>query len=175
MSFTQLFSETEERNIPLTAALQENPIYSNYLEWLQTNGCIFPSVSITQVEYPVAFGAFGTMGCAAKASIPVQKAFLFIPMELVITPDKAKNSEIGHLFKEHKTIFTSSSMTYDYILWVYLVYERLKGAKGFYFHYFNVIGAPETLMDWDESEILSLQDEWVAFERDKLLAESLRY
>lgn len=96
-------------------------------------------------------------------------------MELVITPDKARSSEIGHLFKKYKTIFTSSSMTYDYILWVYLVYERLKGAESFYFDYFNVVGDSEMLLDWDESEVLSLQDEWIVFERAKLITESLRY
>lgn len=34
-------------NIEKTEALKNDPIYTKYVEWLEQNGCIFPSVMFT--------------------------------------------------------------------------------------------------------------------------------
>jgi glycosyltransferase involved in cell wall biosynthesis len=61
------------------------------------------------------------------------------------------------------------------MLWVYVLYEKLKGPESFYHPYFAAIGESEMLMDWTLSEKAELQDKFLVFESKKQEKTALFY
>jgi hypothetical protein len=104
-----------------------------------------------------------------------KKAFLFVPIEIIITPQRARDSEIGFLFTSYPKLFKTHSRAADYILWVYITYELCKGSLSFFSPYFQAIGTPEMLMDWTTSEKSELQDKFLVFECKKQEKAALYY
>jgi hypothetical protein len=94
---------------------------------LKDNGTIFP-----RIEYPTKFGDFDVIGASAKTGIPPSRAFVFIPHKIIITGKKARYSEIGFIFKKHKAIFKSHEDGEDHILYLFIMYEKLKNKKSFW-------------------------------------------
>jgi hypothetical protein len=60
-------------NHHLTEKACKDETLINYKNWLINNGCIFPSVSLNQLEFPVAFGEYGVIGTRALEDIPSLK------------------------------------------------------------------------------------------------------
>ena len=95
--------------------------YAAYVTWLKENNCIFP-----RMEYPVEFDE-GLTGARAKYDIPPSKAFLFVSNKVIITAQKAKNSEIGFILNSEKHMFLSSEKAGHNTLDLFIMYEKLKG------------------------------------------------
>ncbi|CAG9320802.1 unnamed protein product [Blepharisma stoltei] len=146
-------------NQAVTQEVQSDNRYLRYYNWLISNGCIFPSL-----EFPVAFTDAGIVGALAKIDITPCKAFLFIPYSITINLFKARKSEIAHIFQEHNYWFQTHPRGDDHIMWTYIIYEKLKGAESFWFPYFETIKSMESVIDWDETEILELQDPVLVYE-----------
>jgi hypothetical protein len=144
-------------NVSLTSSLQNDPLWIEFKSWLISNGCRFPNVHFNQLDFPVAFGDLGTIGVKAKSDIPSQKAFIFTPFSLIITPQLARSSDLSIVFNAFPKIFNSSVSTYDKILWTFLIFEKNKTENSFYAPYFSVIN-PEILCDWSEADLSELQD-----------------
>jgi hypothetical protein len=53
--------------------------------------------------------------------------FLFVSHKIIITPRKGKASEIGFIMKQHKAMFYNHPERDDYVLYLFIMYERLKG------------------------------------------------
>jgi hypothetical protein len=104
----------------------------------------------------------------AKVNIASKKAFLFIPYDVIITPEKAKQSDIKNLIKAFPEILSDEVTTMDSVLWVYLMHEKFKKAKSFYYPYIEAIGNPEILSCWDDSELQELQDHVLASKAKKI-------
>ena len=152
-------------NLELTTSLKSNPKFKSYLSWLSSNGCLFPSVIPNQLDYPVAFWKEGIIGAQAKRDIGPNKAYIFVPYTICINLHKAKTSEISHIFK--KKFFTKHSRATDHILWVFVLYEKLKGPSSFWFPYFSCIEGYQNLVDWSESELNELQDPLIVYDNLK--------
>ena len=105
------------------------------------------------------------MGAAAKKDIPPNKAYVFVPYSICINISKAKNSEIGHIFK--KKFFTTHSRANDHVLWVFVLYEKLKGRNSFWYHYFSTITGYNNLADWSGIELEELQDKLLVHDNKK--------
>lgn len=119
----------------------------------------------------MAFGESGVIGVRAKTNIPRAKvsiiqAFLFIPHRLIICPTRARESAIGFIFSSHE-VFKTGKQANDYILWTYLMYERLKREDSFFYHYFQVCHSSDPLMDWTAEELTGLQDQFLTIEAQK--------
>ena len=123
--------------------------YENYVQWLRDNGCIFPSI-----EYPSYFGEFNIVGARANVPIPNKKAFLYVPNKLIITPHRARHSQIGEIIRTNLSIFHHSEDGEDNCLYLFLIYERLKGEESFWHPYFETVAGLDFLMFWDDLEIL---------------------
>ena len=120
----------------------------------------------------MAFGDYGVIGARAKIDLPSLKvtpnqAFLFVPFELIITPQRARLSELNPIFEENPKFFKSHERYADFLLWVYTLYEKLKGEKSFFYPYFQAVGNSEMLMDWSSAEKAELQDRFLLFEAKK--------
>lgn len=90
-----------------------------------------------------------------------------MPFDIIITPQRARESEIGFIFEQYPKYFVSHDRAVDYILWVYVMYEKLKSTQSFFYPYFLAVGEPEMLMDWKTSEKIELQDKFLLFEAKK--------
>ena len=69
MDFTHIIPSLEEVNIEATSLAKSSSKYENYIQWLSENGCLYPSVKIKQLEFPVAFGKYGVVGALAKQDL----------------------------------------------------------------------------------------------------------
>ena len=76
-----------------------------------------------------------------------------IPAKLIMSPVTAKASpDIGYIFDDNMDIFRN-----DDILIVFVMYERSRGPKSFYYPFLSMLPEPDTLMDWDEEDLGQLQ------------------
>ena len=124
-----------------------------YLHWLRDNGCIFP-----RVEYPAKFGEFEIIGARAKYDIPPSTAFLFVSHKIIITSKKAKNSEIGSIITKYKKLFRDHDDADDHKLYLYIMYEQLKGKDSLWYPYFQIVEGMDLVMFWNPMELDELQD-----------------
>jgi hypothetical protein len=90
---------------------------------------------------------------------------VFVPYSICINVYKAKNSEIRNLFK--KKFFTKHSRANDHVLWVYVLYERLKGENSFWYPYFSTITGYNNLIDWTDEDLNELQDKLLVHDNNK--------
>ena len=78
---------------------------------------------------------------------------LTIPQELMITPVTALDSEIGYMFEDNM-----EQLRDDDILCAYLMYERAKGPKSFFWPYLATLPTPDTCSEWTPEDLNELQD-----------------
>ena len=117
----------------------------------------------------MAFGKSGVIGALAVNDIHVRKAFIFVPFKIIITPQMVKESELKEVIKAFPQVFDNSAISWDYLIWIFLMNERRKGRDSFFYPYINVIDQPEILCDWSESELSELQDGFLSKKTKKLL------
>ena len=142
-----------------TSQVQSDPVFLRYCNWLLANGCVSPSLT-----FPVAFWESGEIGALAKSPIPPNKAFIFVPYSLCITASVAKNSEIGHIFESYPYWYSGHSGAVDYIIWTFMVFERIKGPNSFWYPYFETVKEFELLMNWSKAELSELHDPVLVFD-----------
>jgi hypothetical protein len=147
---------------------QSNPKYLKFFNWASSNGVIMPSVITTQVQFPVAYWEEGTIGLGAKIDLPPNKAFLFIPSSLILSPKQAKSSEISEIFSSHPYHFAGHPEADFDILLVFLIYEKSKGPGSKWATYFEAISDLELLVDWSDHELSQLQDPHLVFSVEEL-------
>ena len=169
MELSHILPFEETINEELTRQVQNDPCFSLYKQWLSDNGCLFPSL-----EFPVAFGEYGIVGTSAKTNISSLKAFLFVPYQIIISPKKAFQSEIGFILQKHD-VFKTHKKSNDFVLWAFLMFEKLKGDQSFWHPYFRIIPEIELLMDWSNLELSELQDKFLANKAKLGLKECLSY
>lgn len=113
----------------------------------------------------MAFWEEGVIGAAAKEDIPPNKAYVFVPYSICINIAKAKSSEIRQVLQ--KKFFTQHSRANDHILWVFVMFEKLKGPHSLWHHYFSTITGFNNLIDWTESDLSELQDDLIVHDNTK--------
>lgn len=79
-----------------------------------------------------------------------------------------KESELKEVVKAFPKIFDNSAISWDYLMWIFLMNERRKARESFFFPYINVIDQPEILCDWSEPELCELQDLFLSKKTQKL-------
>jgi len=85
--------------------------------------------------------------------MPSSKSYIFVPYRVIITPSKARKSRIGFIFDQHPSWFEGDGRELDNILYVFLIYEKLKLEESFWFPYFEIIPEIETILDWTDKEL----------------------
>lgn len=110
--------------------------------------------------YPAAFGSDHSylVGSAVKSDIKHNEAIIFIPNKLLLTVERAKSSEIGHIFNNHDALFKANADRDFLILLVYMVYENQKGAESFWYPYFNAIDPVDITCYWGDQYLEALDD-----------------
>jgi hypothetical protein len=74
----------------------------------------------------------------------------------MLTAQAAKKSEIGEIFKNHDSLFLSAKSYETNILFVYLIYERLKGKESFFHPFFDSVSQSDLPYFWDDKTLDSL-------------------
>ena len=94
------------------------------------------------------------VGAAAKEAIDVNEVYLYVPQKLLITVDKALQSEeIGHIYREHSYFFKATSDRDYLVLLLFLIYEHQKGKQSFWYPYFNAVEPCDLPCYWNENVI----------------------
>ena len=88
--------------------------------------------------FPAAFGSddIYVVGSTAKDEIFHNEAFIYIPIKILITVERALSSEIGFIFEKHVSIFKSTEDRDYLILLMFLIYEHQRGENSLWFPYF---------------------------------------
>lgn len=77
----------------------------------------------------------------------------------MITLEKARKSEIGHIFSNHDSLFKANTDREFLILLVFLMYEHQKGEASLWFPYFNAVN-PDNLSSYWPETYLDRLDDW---------------
>lgn len=101
------------------------------------------------------------LGTMTKIDIGVNKvsfnkAVLFVPYTLIMNPEKARKSEIGHVFTENPYFFDGDSKELDNILIMFLMFEKIKKETSFWFPYLEIVTEMQIGFDWQEEELAEL-------------------
>jgi len=75
-----------------------------------------------KVEFPAYFGA--VCGARATEDISPQEAFLFVPNKLILNVQRARDSDISDIFKNHDSLFVANVDRDFLILVLSVIYER---------------------------------------------------
>lgn len=112
------------------------------MAWLKDNGALIDS----RLSYPTAFGPNACIGvsCSSKiepfqVNLIVTQAIIAIPRKLIIDTDKVKRiPEFASIIQENPRMFSNRDQTDTAFntLSLFLIYEKLKGNKSFYWPYF---------------------------------------
>ena len=78
------------------------------------------------MTFPAAFGDDNSyiVGSAANSEIKYNEVFIYVPNKILLTVERAKSSEIGHIFNNHDALFKSNADRDFLILLVYIIYEH---------------------------------------------------
>jgi len=63
------------------------------------------------------------------------------------------NSEIGFIINKNKRLFRDYNEAEDNIFYVFVMYERLKGFKSFWYPYWEIVDGMDLVMGWTEEEM----------------------
>lgn len=113
----------------------------------------------------MAFWESGVLGVQAKQDIGPNKVFVFVPYTLCLNTFKARTSEISHIFTS--SFFKSQPRSKDYIFYLYVLYEKLKGPNSFWHPYFSTLSGITNLVDWTAAELQELQDKLLIHDANK--------
>lgn len=90
-----------------------------------------------KVEFPAYFG--NVCGGRASEDVLPSEAFAYIPNKLIISVQQARQSDLGHIFKSHDSLFVANVDRDFLILVLYLIHERNKGSDSFWCPYLDVV------------------------------------
>ncbi|EGR32186.1 SET domain protein [Ichthyophthirius multifiliis] len=119
-----------------------------------------------KIDFPIAFGNEGLKGVIATENIPANTVICCIPIKLIITTKKIKESELKQIYKENPDIF-SEKRNYDGesdMVAAFLIYEKLKGEDSFYYPYFQTVEKSYTIYDWTIDEIQETENDEIISE-----------
>lgn len=78
-----------------------------------------------------------------------------IPNKILISPLTVKNSEISLVISENPWVF-DQKLTEDAdfnILTFFLMFEKVKGEKSFYYPLIQILEDCTSIVDWDDTEL----------------------
>ena len=139
-------------NAAVTTQLQQLSKYTLFLDWAHEGGIVHPSL-----QFPAAFGPSGLNGIRALHPISSSKAILFVPYRLCLGV-QAANKALFHVFSAFPDVYSDDKYRNEHRLYVFIMCEKLKGAKSFYFPYLNLLDDPVILSDWTDTELAALHD-----------------
>ena len=137
-------------NKELTDQAAQDPKYKAFLEWLDTNGALYP-----KVIYPAIYthGDSKLVGVMCKEQIQPAETIMYIPNKCLVSTESARRSEIGEIYRNYEDIFVANVDRDHMTLVLYLMYERSKGTDSFYHPYFEVCELVESPALWPQEMI----------------------
>lgn len=98
------------------------------------------------------------MGSAAKEDIQHNEVLAYVPNKVLITVERARSSEIGHIFESHDSVFKANEDRDFLTLLIFMMYEFQKGEKSFWYPYFEAVDPGILTCYWDEQVLEGLDD-----------------
>jgi hypothetical protein len=125
-----------------------------FYAWLQHGGAQFPKVSLENIN-----GAGRGVKVAPNCIIPQGDFIIQIPSKYIITNTVAAESDIGKLVCQH-TAWTQSLAFNHNLLACFLLQERAKGSKSFWYPWIDLLPTLEQLshipVNWSDSKLAQL-------------------
>jgi len=163
-SFSQYFAKQKQIGYPALfnyKLSEENQAKWNiFNKWIDQNG-----VYHEKIAYPAIFSArkgIEYMGMIALENINENEIIVKVPSKIIISTKVAYYSDLNAIFKKSPSIFApKENPRYweDFILISFILYEKQKGEKSFWFPYLNILPEKcDCLLNWDDEEIDEVQD-----------------
>jgi len=84
---------------------------------------------------------------------------IYIPVKLLISEDTIDNSELAIYLKNAPKKLKNSNNWISIKFALFLLLEKSKGIKSFWFPYLRILAVPDLLTDWSENELKLLHNE----------------
>ncbi len=102
-----------------------------FSRWLAEHGARYD-----KIDWPSRATVGGARGTVANRDIESGEVMLEVPAKLMISPPLCRESpELAHVYADNAGLFGTES---DKVLVLFIMFERAKGERSFWFPYFNV-------------------------------------
>jgi hypothetical protein len=112
----------------------------------------------TQTRTLASYVAATSLMTPGLTRAQTHEPMLVIPEKLMMSPVTAERSEIGYIFRDNPEVFRGDDM-----LAVFIMYERAKRERSFFWPYLAILPEPDNIGDWNDQELDELQDKCVAW------------
>lgn len=128
---------------------------TEFFHWCIKNGVRCPKLS-----FPVYFGPQGIRGFLATEDINSYDDLLVVPSSLIISKTSCYcSAELGHIYSENYRLFEDDE---DAAVATYICYHRaIQKDKSFWWPYLRILPDIDVLADWNDQELLALQDSYL--------------
>jgi hypothetical protein len=100
----------------------------------------------------------GITGVLCTEEIKSKEVICAIPNKILISSEKARNSELALIFFNHQDMFQANTYRDYYVLVIFIMYERSKGKDSFWHDYFECVQLIDLPAVWENEEISKLAD-----------------
>lgn len=147
---SSLASARLEYNPVISGKEKHNPRHKLFVDWCLENGMKWKNI-----DFPAYFGDNGELrGVVTTKEIGPYEVILAMPNKLLLTTTAAKEEDhLKPIFKANHSIFDDEDDGDHFILILYLLYERAKGKKSFFFPFLNLVPEIETSLNWTEETL----------------------
>ena len=135
---------------PGAEILEQSPEVQEMFKWAESQGIKWP-----KIVYPVRFPP-GYIGSMATEEIFPNERIVSAPNRSLFTAQVARESELKPIFEECSDVFKRSTLA----MVTYLIWEKFKGDQSQWGPFIKYQPKnPSNLQDWEESELIELQDQ----------------
>lgn len=112
-----------------------------------------------KLQYPVKFFP-GYLGTKTVDFLESNEVLITVPNTAMLNSSSFVPAELEQLFIAHPDLFSIPSREHeDYRMLSYILFEYCKGMQSFWYYYLSSLpNDPETVTEWNEKELLELQD-----------------
>jgi hypothetical protein len=130
-----------------------NEIFAAYAKWIESKGVKYNKCQFTNT------GAIIATDNIKRGDILIQ-----YPLALSINKNAILQSDIGPIIKAHPELFESHVQATVLTFTIYLLRQAIIKDTSPLYHYIKMIGNPDIVFNWKESEQNELQDEFLKSE-----------
>lgn len=100
----------------------------------------------------------GIRGLLCTEEIKPHEVICSVPNKLILSAATAHNSEIAEVFRNHDDLFVANPSRDEFVLRLFVMYERNKGAESFWHEWFEIAQLVDLPYTWDDSKIEQIAD-----------------
>lgn len=132
--------------------LASSESFRSFNSWWTSSGGYAPKCQFPAVFTPPD-GSFKLNGVLCTEEIKPNEVICYVPNKILLSTEKARNSEIAEIFRAHKEMFVEHADRDFYVILLYVLFEKSKGQESDWYTYFETSQVVYVPGAWDDDKI----------------------